>query len=172
MTNLPALVAIGCDNNLLTTLSAKGCTALQMMTIDHNKLSGDAALSLVQSLEQAPAEGGTLVYYNAAENPEKDDNVLTDQAITVAKQKGWRILNGEDEITTGMKQIAHEAAFTVEDGVVTFTSGIRQWNIATPDGATVCRGTDSKAQLPLEKGIYIVSYGDGMHTHTAKLMIR
>lgn len=170
------IMAVACDHNELKELSAEGCDNLQMMVIDHNKLSTESSQHFVESLPKLTEEGG-IVFYNQAEYPEADANVISTQTIQLANSKNWYIFDGEDLLTTAIHDVTTDSNkgfnMTNDGRKINFAKGDTNWHLFTSDGLLVTKGYGPTADFTtLAKGFYVLSFGNTKKQQAVKLILK
>ena len=100
VTNHHKMMMFNCNDNQLTSLDLTGCDELFQLYIYNNKIKDQAMENLVNSLP-SPPNGGYMVVIDL--NNAAEQNAITDEQITVAKEKGWSVegISGDDFVRLG-----------------------------------------------------------------------
>lgn len=81
-----SLIELRCNDNMLTSLDLSKNTALKVLYCKNNRIKDSAMDELIASL---PNSGGN--FYALQPNNSGEQNIVTKEQITAAKNKGWTI---------------------------------------------------------------------------------
>lgn len=159
----------------MQNFTAKGCTNLRIIFIDHNYLTPDASSKLVESLP-IPVEGGILAMFNSQDKDlGAEHNQITDDIIKQAKAKSWIITDGEETEVTSTIQTVETEANTDEcriNGRNIYFANATQWTIATVAGEICAKGKGKEVNLSnLKTGLYLLTYQSSDKQKTRKIVL-
>lgn len=104
----PKLEDVSLGYNQLSALDVRSNPKLYWIIIYKNRLSQDAMRTLFESLATRPDKDGTIKIFESRDDEIPEGNGLNEADISIATQKGWKVMDGKSEIPSSVSSISRE----------------------------------------------------------------